>query len=376
MRQEFAKNLLKAMEDHPHADTWEIYPEDMPFGWCECEQCQALDEEEPIRFDTIREKDRDAIDPRRMTRRYMYFINDIAKRIRKVYPNKKLAMGAYHRYITPPRDLKPEKNVAVSATITQWYCIKHNINSHKCDENRKYARILDSWLKICPDVYLYEYLWKVIWLDLPYPLYRKVANDYRYYKKVGVTGFRSQGNRNNWGTLGLVYYVAAKMMWNSDIDIEELLNDYFRGFYKEASEPMRKFCQALREALGNAPSEPILSSWIPLRKEWIKHLAQPLTVFTSEVLGECEVYLRKAESVAKDDKVRKRINQARISLEYTKLLTKAGELVQLGYFRELSSEERRRTKEALQAVLKFVDENSDKEVFHSAGIRRALQRVL
>ena len=120
MRQEFAKNLLKAMKDHPHADTWEIYPEDMPFGWCECEQCQALDEKEPIRFDTIREKDRDAIDPRRMTRRYMYFINDIAKRIRKVYPNKKLAMGAYHRYITPPRDLKPEKNVAVSATITQW----------------------------------------------------------------------------------------------------------------------------------------------------------------------------------------------------------------------------------------------------------------
>ncbi len=66
------------------------------------------------------------------------------------------------------------------------------------------------------------------------------------------------------GFTTLAYYVCAKLSWNSALNINDLIDDYFSAMYKEAAVPMRKFftsCrlwfaqQSIEEGWGNTSNQ-------------------------------------------------------------------------------------------------------------------------
>ena len=55
----------------------------------------------------------------------------------------------------------------------------------------------------------------------------------------------------DWGTLTLINYQLYQMLWNPDLDVDALLDDYFKLYYKNISKEMECFYSTLEIATRN-----------------------------------------------------------------------------------------------------------------------------
>ena len=119
---EVAKEYLKA---HP---TWLSFPMDPNdnMDFCQCERCRAMD---PPGVD---EHGRPFV-----TDRVVRFANEVAKGIAKEYPDRMVAFYAYNNHTEPPVRVKPEKNVTVGITRSN-YCLLHLMPRENCPESNEF----------------------------------------------------------------------------------------------------------------------------------------------------------------------------------------------------------------------------------------------
>jgi hypothetical protein len=85
--------------------------------------------------------------------------------------------------------------------------------------------------------------------NLPWPLVHTMRTDIPYYRDRGVEGFYTQLSEDLWHRLGLNFYVAAKLCWNADLDVDALLDDYFEKFYGPAAKPMQDYFTAMEQSM-------------------------------------------------------------------------------------------------------------------------------
>jgi len=71
------------------------------------------------------------------------------------------------------------------------------------------------------------------------------------FRKAGVYGWRVE-TYPHWGAQLPGHYVAARLMWNADTDVDALLDDFFARFYGPAAEPMGQYTRLLDAALRDA----------------------------------------------------------------------------------------------------------------------------
>jgi hypothetical protein len=76
---------------------------------------------------------------------------------------------------------------------------------------------------------------------------RQIAAEYPYYHRQGMIACRVE-SKPAWGYQGPSLYLAAKIMWDPDLNVEELLDDYFTKFYGPAAAPMRAHFDILEDA--------------------------------------------------------------------------------------------------------------------------------
>ncbi|HIE52044.1 MAG TPA: DUF4838 domain-containing protein, partial [Armatimonadetes bacterium] len=292
-----AANMAAMLDADPDIDLISLSPTDGML-YCECPHCTALDEAEVPR-------------DQRMSRRMLLFYNRVAKELAKSHPQAQILVGAYHIYTRPPKDpaLRAHPNLNVIICHYEGYCLAHPVNDPHCAANAKYRELLFAWQRLVGDVYFYEYYWKVNWMDLPWPIVHTIAQDIPYFHQIGVKGVYTQYNPDNVWTLGLNYYVAARLLWNVNTDVNALLEDFYRRFFGAAAEPMRAYYQTMEEALANAGRD------IPGGA-----LANARAVFTEEVLAKMRDCLTAAQQQAREEKVKARLGKIAVSLEYTERL--------------------------------------------------------
>ena len=289
-----AKNMAKLLDENPTIDLISLSPTD---GWlyCECENCRALDEP-------------GASTDQRMSRRMLLFYNQVAEELEKSHPDKRILVGAYHIYARPPMDksIKGHKNLSVIICHYNEYCLAHPVNDPNCKANECYRSLISDWQTITPHIYFYEYYWKANWLGLPWPIVHTIAEDIPYFKSIGVEGLYTQYALENVWTLGLDYYVAAKLLWNCRTDVKALLEDFYEKFFGAAAPAMKKYYTLMEKAM--AESATCISGYAPKNASLI---------FTPRLLAELRKQLRNAEKLAEDEKVTARIEKIKLSLDFT-----------------------------------------------------------
>ena len=247
---EVAKNLIATLDAEPGIEIITLSPNDGG-GFCECEQCTALDEPGRDWFG-------------KYSRRLAIFNNEIARLVSQKHPNVLIKVGAYAMYARPPldKDYQPEPNLFFQLCHL-YFCHNHSLVSDACragvtyepsvefQPNQEFRKILDQWRRLSPHLFIYEYysIGGMAQGNLPWPLVHTIREDLPYYRKCGVEGFYTQLSESLWHRLGLNFYLAAKLCWNADLDADALLDDYFEKFYGPAAAPMRDSFMAMEQSM-------------------------------------------------------------------------------------------------------------------------------
>ena len=293
---ELANNLIDTLDAEPGIEIITLSPNDGG-GFCECENCRALDE--PGRGWFARYSNRLAV-----------FTKEISGIVKKKYPDVLIKVGAYAMYALPPlsEDYKPEDNQIIQLCHI-YFCHNHTLGSDMCKANTSYeaseeflpnqefVKILDQWLELSPHVFIYEYysIGGMSRANLPWPLIHTMRSDIPFYRDKGVEGFYTQAG-SEWHRYGLNYYVAAKLAWNADLNVDALLDDYFEKFYGIAGIPAKDYFMTMERAMQdwNGCVSYGLQGVSGLRDIGPK-------IFTPSVMERMEQSLTSAERLSSDD---------------------------------------------------------------------------
>jgi len=287
-------NIRSLLKQDPSIRVVSVGPNDGQ-GWCQCEDCVALDEPNVGR-------------DQRMSRRLLVFYNAVAREIRKTHPGVLIKGGAYNVYTRPPRDpgLKAEPNLAVMICHYERYCMNHSVFDKTCQRNPAYRELLDDWRRLVDHVYFYEYYQKYNWCEMPWAIVHTIRRDIPSFKRLGIDGLFTQCSTRNASTMLLNYYVAAKLLWDADLDVDALLADFYEKYYGAACGPMRHYHEAWEHALASSgrcfPGGGVNS----------------VGIYTPDLLDQCAGYLQDGLRLAKNNAVRDRIRLHELSLDYTR----------------------------------------------------------
>jgi len=328
---EVANNLIDTLNANPSIDIISLSPNDGG-GFCECENCRKLDE--PGRDWFAQTSNRLAV-----------FNRDVSALVKKKHPDVLIKVGAYASYLRPPLnpDFRPEDNQIIQVCHLWGGCHNHPLGSNKCVEgktfipnerflpNQDFEKILDQWLDLSSHVFVYEYYWinsmhrpDIVGTPMPWPLIHAIKSDIPYYRDKGVKGFYTQLSNETFYRLGLNYYLAVKLAWNADLNVDNLLDDYFEKFYGPSAKPCKDYFMCMEKSMQDWNG--CASYGYPGYNELPIQIG--LKVFTPTVMKQLEESIIKAEFLSSGDKtasrrvamVRKMFDETKESLKEIKLI--------------------------------------------------------
>ena len=289
------ENIRELLREDPSIRVVSVGPND-GHGWCGCADCKAEDEPDVGR-DQLR------------SRRLLVFYNAIAREVRETHPGVLIKGGAYNVYTRPPRDpgLKAEPNLAVMICHYEQYCMNHSVFDPECRRNPAYRELLEDWRRLVGHIYFYEYYQKFNWCEIPWAIVHTIRRDIpEFHRLGGIDGLFTQYSSRNTSTMLLNHYVAAKLLWDADADVDALLADFYEKYYGAAATPMRQYHEAWEQALRDSgrcfPGGGV----------------NAVGVYTPDRLSRADGLLREALGLADDDLVRRRLHLHELSLDYTR----------------------------------------------------------
>lgn len=220
------ERMLKRMEEHPDCRQYNFSQMDW-YNYCQCPRCTEINR----KYGT-------------MGGTQFWFVNQLAERTAKVHPDKLIGTLAYMYTEEPPKDMTMHPNVAVWLCHMFPSCDSHSIAM--CPLNADYKRRATAWAKITAHMYVWHYVTNFAHTYNPFPNFRAMANDMRFYHQLGVEGVFLQG----WSTGSFHYlrqYLGMKLLWNPDQDANAVISDFLGGYYGAAADPIGRYIELLHD---------------------------------------------------------------------------------------------------------------------------------
>ncbi len=209
-------------------------------GFCQCEECRKLDGGD---FDPF------SGEPS-VTDRYIWFFNRILDRLRDDHPNLKLGFYIYHSYMRPPVKEQPHENIT-GALAPIALCRVHGPGNPLCVEKQYYERLARAWGQLMPELWERGYWSNLACPGFPFIITERLRKQIPMCKAAGVTGWRVE-TFANYGPQLPSFYIAAKLMWNAEADVDALMQDFAEKFFGPAADPMGRYITLMANALRDA----------------------------------------------------------------------------------------------------------------------------
>ena len=240
-------------------DFFALVPMDGSGRWCKCPNCQALMNRSAKRV--TKEFTNDSA-----SEYIFFFVNAVAKEIKKSHPYKYISTLAYSDYAFPPSTLKLESNVTIQLCL-------HARNIHDLKVQETDARVLAAWAtesKARP-----KYLWlyycfpsmAAVWPDISHDQQQWrcfpgffahwIPKQMKAYEQAGVRGIYYEpsylANSQQSPLMDqLEFYVTWKLADDPSLDGKKLMNEFFTRYYGAAAKPM----QAMYELMEKIYAQP------------------------------------------------------------------------------------------------------------------------
>ena len=286
------RKLRQNIIEHPDCRIFSLSQLDW-YNFCTCPECARVDEEEGSHAGTM-----------------IRFVNAVAADIAEDYPDVIVDTFAYHYTRKPPKYVRPLPNVCVRVCSIEC-CFAHPID--QCDHEYNPGRSLfrddiQQWAQICNHMYVWDYTTNYHHYLAPFPNFHTLQGNMKFFLKNGVKGLFEQGNYHSISGefAELRIYLISKLMWNPDIDVEQVMDEFLTGYYGLAAAPIRKYIRLLTDHL--------VQNNVHMRIN-----DDPRTYITDEALEAADALWDEAEALAADEAELTRIRRSRIQVRYCQL---------------------------------------------------------
>ena len=196
------------------------YDTSWQYGGCECDSCQAM------------EKLYGAA-----SGNWVWLLNQVADYIKNDYPDMKVTTISYLYTNDAPVGIKARDNVVIQICSND-FCYAHPFG--ECGKSLRYDGIQTmseryaKWKAVSDHLLSYDYYRSngdPRWI---YPIHYQMYENTKWLRSQGIEGTYSYmlSEKDNFGALN--QYLAAKLMWNPDMTLDEyqaLINEFCEGYY-------------------------------------------------------------------------------------------------------------------------------------------------
>ena len=238
------------------------------------------------------------------------FVNAIAEDVAKNHPGKLIDTLAYQYTEKPPNGIVPAPNVRVRlAPIDN--CFGHPIDT--CERNKNAFANLEAWSSKTQNLYIWHYNTNFGNYPIPFPDFDELQGSTRAYYKLGIKGIFFQGVHAPGGGgefAELRSWVLSKILWNAKRDVWPLIDDFLKGYYGDAAQPIRQYMDMMHAAV----REENLHFKI---NEGAKHVSY----MKRKLIRKADSLFAQAEGLVQNDpEVLDRVQKARFSIDYALLM--------------------------------------------------------
>ncbi len=279
---------------HPEATIFSVSQNDWT-GWCECDNCLRVEEEEggahsgPL----------------------LRFVNALAEEVEKRHPDKLIDTLAYWYTETPPLKVRPRRNVRIRLCPI-GACEAHPYEH--CDRNAYFIKNLRAWSQITNQLYIWHYNTNFAHYLLPFPDFDELAADIPMYRRYGVVGLFMEGAYPKGGggeNAELRSYVMARLMWDTNTNADRAIDEFIEGYYGRAASKMRAYFDLLHRQVRMPPAGLGHHLWI--------YQNPGAGYLDGDFLARARALFEQAEKSAESEAVRERIRKAKLPIKYVEL---------------------------------------------------------
>ncbi len=225
----YAQCITSAFEKDPRLYSMSMSP-DEGVDFCQCPQCASLTTPVPDKWKDL------AVNQPQHTAAVLRFYNEVARRVGARYPDRKVGAFIYQAYLVPlPEPIKMEPNIVFGVAMNTNYGFK----LYEPRRRAIFQQFFDEWGKYGAEMGYYSYdTWMRNWFGMPLPPGRSMMKwNFPMYKRNHVQHLQYVG-QDAWGYGAAHNYMAAKLMWNADADVDALYNEFLTRAYGSDAAPL------------------------------------------------------------------------------------------------------------------------------------------
>lgn len=277
------QKMTEIIAKTPNAQFYSVSQND-DVVYCECSECKTMNEKYGGPQGS-----------------FYYFLNKIAAH----FPKTKITTLAYLHTFRPPVNLKIEPNL---------YTILCPIELDRgkpitAQSAPSFLKNLENWSTASPHLFLWDYTVQFSNYMSPFPNFQSFQDNYKLFKKNKVKGLFVQGYADVPGDFSeLRQYLLAKLLWDTDIDVDAVTADFFRGFYGKAAPFVAKYLNLIEANQKKSKAYlDIYSGPVQARN----------TFLTPEAMDQYDHLLEQAYAAVENDSVlSSRVHKLRLALEF------------------------------------------------------------
>jgi hypothetical protein len=250
--------------------------------------------------------------------------------LQRKHPGIRVGVFPYITTDSPPGKTVPGPNVDIYLPRLR-YGITLGIEEAASDlntdkESRTRSQMIkdsiEQWTKLAPGrMFIWEYGVNFGNFVRPTPVLRSMAQNIKYYHKIGVSGVMIQANYTGFGgdLVVLKNWVWSKLMWNPDLDIDALIKEFCDGYYGPASADIQDYVNTLEDSVRK-----------PVYKQYHEFESEP-AYLTPAVLTQLKAAISSAKAKTQggqNAEYYRRVREVDASLEALELWTRISELAE------------------------------------------------
>ncbi|MBX9789018.1 MAG: DUF4838 domain-containing protein [Pirellulales bacterium] len=216
-------------------DYFALVPDDNS-NFCQCQNCKALlAQGQKLKTGYFNSGEASVY--------WFTFVNEVAREVRKTHPDKYIATLGYWLYAIPP-DFNLEPNVSIAPCLGTC---AFSANPVVRDSD---LELYQNWFpKTQAPMFMWVYFHHPMepaliqgWKCFPNVMVHQTADNMRRFVGDKVRGIFVCGEQDQ-----LEHYVMVKLWDNAELDVDQLLDEFFRLYFGAAAEPMKRFYLRLEQ---------------------------------------------------------------------------------------------------------------------------------
>ena len=264
-------------------------------GYCQCDACTALDDAqytEPSSGHVC------------ISDRYQRFYNAVGRTVLEANPEAILNYYAYADYSRPPKHVRDSPPNLCAWVAPIRYCRLHSLASPICEPRQRLRRDVGEWQEAVSKLGWREYNYNLAELIAPFSKVSIWREDLPYLHRAGCIGVSIEC-LFHWHIYGPHTYLAARLMWDADADVDAIMDDFYTTFCGAAAPHVKAYWDRIDAAYRETDIH--VGSFYGLHVVW-----------TPELVAACEADMAKAAAAADSDVVKQRVEMFRMGLENIK----------------------------------------------------------